>query len=195
MTPRRLYERQDGETGPAWAAFQAYRDAGPSRSVAKVAGKLGKSSTLLSRWSSRHDWVARAAAYDVDADREWRAQQAAARRDMAHRHAHVAAKMLTLVVRRLGQLDPAKLSPAELARWLEVAARVEREALGAPDRVEVSGLDGGPVQVLDLTDEDRRARLRQLQAEIAKRLEAGRPEDAGLPTGGADPETEKPRWA
>jgi len=40
--------------------------------LSKVAIKLGKHEQLMRRWSAKHDWVARAAAWDVEVDRAGR---------------------------------------------------------------------------------------------------------------------------
>jgi len=64
----RAFERQDGETVKAFEAFKVYRDLGPERSLAKVAeiryGKTTSNARQVARWSSRFDWVERAAAWD-----------------------------------------------------------------------------------------------------------------------------------
>jgi hypothetical protein len=62
---RQAWDRQDGESTPAYEAFVTYRDLGAERSLDAVGGKLGKSGSLVSRWSGRWDWVSRAAAYDA----------------------------------------------------------------------------------------------------------------------------------
>ncbi len=65
MASKELWHKQPDESPEAYAAFRAYRDLGSERSTAKVARKLGKSKQLMDRWSSRHGWVARAAAFDA----------------------------------------------------------------------------------------------------------------------------------
>src|SRR4051794_24723061 len=58
------WDRLPGEGPEAFAAASAYFELGPARSLDAVGRKLGKSGSLLSRWSSRFGWVGRAAAYD-----------------------------------------------------------------------------------------------------------------------------------
>ncbi len=58
------FDRQPGESAKAHAAAKLYFELGAQRSLEAVGQKLGKSGTLLSRWSSRWQWVARAKAYD-----------------------------------------------------------------------------------------------------------------------------------
>ena len=56
--------RTAGESDEAYSAFLAYRDLGADRSLDAVVQELHKSRTILGRWSSRHDWVARSTAWD-----------------------------------------------------------------------------------------------------------------------------------
>ncbi len=55
------WQRRDGETPPAYDAFQEYLRV---RSTGKVATSLGKSTTIIERWCSVNDWVARSVAFD-----------------------------------------------------------------------------------------------------------------------------------
>ena len=59
------WERQEGESARAYEAFCLYRDLGPERSLAKVGQELGKSVSLMERWSSEHDWVDRVKALEA----------------------------------------------------------------------------------------------------------------------------------
>jgi len=65
-----LWERQPGESPEAFEAFALYRDMGIERSTAKVGRRLGKSKTLMDRWSSDHGWVMRAAVWEREQDRK-----------------------------------------------------------------------------------------------------------------------------
>jgi hypothetical protein len=58
------WERQEGESPKAFHAFCLYKDAGSERSLTKVAQLLNVSKQLLGRWSSQHQWVRRALAWD-----------------------------------------------------------------------------------------------------------------------------------
>lgn len=167
------WERQPGESAQAYEAFCAYRDLGPGRSMTKAARALGRSGVgTLEKHSVRWTWVHRAELYDAENDRAFRHEMATARREMARRHARVATAALGKAVQRLQSLTPENLNARDVATWIEMAAKLERAALGEPDRLEVSGPGGGPVEVSHLTDEERRARLAQLRSEIDSRLRA-----------------------
>ena len=67
-----LTERREDESDQSFEAFARYRDMGANRSCAKVGYELGKSKTIMDRWSSKHNWVRRVVEYDVEEDRLWR---------------------------------------------------------------------------------------------------------------------------
>jgi hypothetical protein len=120
-----------------------YRDAGLDRSLEAVGRKLHKSVTLLGRWSSRHEWVARAAAWDEEQDRVRRARALAEVARLAERHAREAQALqvaaLAAVRAALKRLLPggdlkaalAEMEPAELLRLIPGLARVWADAVEA----------------------------------------------------------------
>jgi hypothetical protein len=57
------FEQQPKESAKAFAAFKTYLELGPERSLAVVAGQLGKSKTMIERWSRKFDWPARVQAH------------------------------------------------------------------------------------------------------------------------------------
>lgn len=84
------FERAIVDESPrAFRAFVKYRDLGPLRSIDAVAAidagapvatdqakRKRRASGVYNRWSSKHNWVARAAAYDVhDEDTRMRARE------------------------------------------------------------------------------------------------------------------------
>lgn len=165
------WERRAGESAAAWEAFACYRDLGLSRSLGKVASTLAKGRSLIERWSVAHQWVLRAEAWDREQDRVWRADRQQASRDVARRHARLASAAQSKIVAQLQQLDPARLSPADVIRWLEVTIRIERQAYGMdlPDAAPGSSAPDAP-DVTGLTDEERRARMEQLRRELESRI-------------------------
>lgn len=89
------WERQPMEGTKPWEAFQMYRNMGKNRSTLAVARALGKSATLIHRWSGKWQWNARAYEYELEIDRV--AMDAAKREvgEMAKRHAQNAQLVLT----------------------------------------------------------------------------------------------------
>jgi hypothetical protein len=94
------YDRSDGETTKAYAAFTIYRDMGVSRSLDRVEEKIygtqighkrGANLTSLKRWSREWDWVDRCRDYDRDRETEMRRikadhEKAAYIQDLEHYH-------------------------------------------------------------------------------------------------------------
>jgi hypothetical protein len=132
------WERQPRETEQAWEAFRTYRDLEPPRRNADVARRLGKAEAVMSRWSRRHRWHERVAAWENEQDREFRATMAAERREVVRRHVRVARIAQAKALERLTRIDASQLSAAEVVRLLEFASKTERELYG------LDGADDGP---------------------------------------------------
>lgn len=148
-------DRRPDESDQAWASFVVYRDQPPEhRSTRQVAKETGRSYKQISAWSARHQWVRRTAEWDAAQDRLFREDMQRERRAMARRHARIAGAVLGKVVEKLQTLNPEKLTAGQLAQLFDVATRVERQALGEPDRLEHSGPDGGPIPIeIETNDE------------------------------------------
>ena len=132
-----IWERQSGESSKAYAAFCIYRDMGVERSIEKVYEKRSKRGPLsrLKNWSVKHKWVERANAYDDYLERKKREEKEKAILDMAERHAKLSMAFLQRVAQRLQQIDPSELSPADMAKWLDVATKLERLSRGEPTEI------------------------------------------------------------
>ena len=131
-----IWERLPGESAKAYEAFCKYRDMPPGeRSLREVAQRLGKSETLISRWSSKYRWVARVQAWDGEVDRKAREAHLRTVKEMRERHARLAVAFQQKVAQRIQMIDPDELTPQELARWLEIATKLERLSRGEPTEI------------------------------------------------------------
>jgi hypothetical protein len=173
---RAPWERQSGESVPAWSAFRCYRDM-DRRSLSKVGQALGKSKTLMSRWSARWEWTGRVASYDADLDRRVRLKFFQAHVEARERHARIAqAALATLTIPVQAMLDAMQdqMALGRLARQaressdgllalfgavvrcasaIPAIVKIERLSLGmATDSVEV---DAGNDVARDLSFADR----------------------------------------
>lgn len=153
LAPERLdptrdeWEQQVKESEPAYEAFLTYRNLGAKRSVAKVAAQLDKRTEGLHVWSKRWRWPERCRAWEAGLDAEYRAALVEERREMGRRHAQLARSVQGKVIQRLQTIDAETLTPNQLITWLETAAKIERQALGAPDAtVAHTGDGGGPIR-------------------------------------------------
>src|SRR5688572_2143686 len=64
MPARQIWERHERESNEAFEAFKIYLNLGVERSTKKVAEQLGKSLSLIQRWSADWRWVERCRAFD-----------------------------------------------------------------------------------------------------------------------------------
>lgn len=125
LEARAPWEQLDGETAPAYAAFRAYRDAGPTRTADTAPAK---------RWRSRHRWTERARAWDDELHRLEDAHRLdAARRRldeigmMDEEHKKAGQALIQRALDALAEVD--ELSPPQIARFLQVGTQIERETL------------------------------------------------------------------
>ena len=144
------YEIQANETAPAFQAFQSYRDMGLGlRSTAKVAQELGKSKTLIDRWSGRWNWVARVRDYDRDLDVEIRERHSRELWEARDRHANLARLMQSKFLDRMREVPPEEIPIPVLTNMLRISTDVELRALGdslGKTQTEISGPNGVPIQ-------------------------------------------------
>ena len=104
------WERQPGESAVAYAAFRAYLDLGPTRTLIAVARQLGKNRSLIYRWGEHHAWQTRAYVWDITRAREEEVLSRHAREEMVQRllkDAEGLQKLSMAAIRRLVQRDPA----------------------------------------------------------------------------------------
>ncbi len=129
-----LWERQPGESSKAYAVYCVYRDLGPERSLEKAIQKLDKKRVkqTIWQWSSKYNWVARCQAYDDYIERRKREEKEKAILEMAERHAKLAMAFQQRIAQRIQQIEPSELSPSDLAKWLDVATKLERLSRGEP---------------------------------------------------------------
>jgi hypothetical protein len=97
-------------------------------------------------WSSKYDWVARAQAYDDYIEKKKREKNEKEILEMADRHARLAVVFQQKLVQRLQEIDPAELSPADMARWLDIATRLERLSRGEPTEIGKQEVQGQVTQ-------------------------------------------------
>lgn len=148
------WDQQPNETKVAYAAFVCYRDMGAARSNAKVGRKLGKTKSLMDRWSSEWKWVIRAEEWDAELDREYRAELIEQRRAMALRHTKNAVALQTVAMEALkkkfgpnfSKLTKNSLKDGDLLRFFIEAAKMERTALGEPGEIVEQQVTGGVLE-------------------------------------------------
>jgi hypothetical protein len=142
------FEQLPRESNKAFAAFKTYLDLGPQRSLALVADKVGKSKTMVERWSRRTDWPARIKAHASHVSNierqtiEGLAVEKAVEWDKTHegirREAWQEAEKAIALVREARErwLKAGRVPGFEgMTRMLELAFKLKQFAAGMPSEI------------------------------------------------------------
>jgi hypothetical protein len=130
------WERLPGETIGQYEKFCAYRDmkipGDPAgrRSIRALAAMIGSPKRYLDKLSSSRQWVARAAAYDMEMERKVRAQNEAAILKMRKDHAELASQMIKKAAKRLLLIPEEELTAADVVRMFDIGVKIERLSRG-----------------------------------------------------------------
>lgn len=135
MDDRKPWEKQKGESYKAFEAFTIFRDLGSNRSLQKVANELSKSLTLIRRWYTKWSWRDRVDAWDEELDRIAREKQEQERAEMAERHIKESLMLQQKIIERMQELRSKELTPNDIARWLDIAVKIERLSRGEPTEI------------------------------------------------------------
>lgn len=143
--PFESWERLAGETAAAFAAFCAFRDFGPERSVPKAVNEryskteggeaadpafLGKKCRMWRGWAAQYKWRERAEAYDQYIDRLKQAEKRKVIEAQGEVHRMITGKMLQVVNKKLDLMEPGELTQGNVTEWVETAIKTEREIAG-----------------------------------------------------------------
>jgi hypothetical protein len=139
--PAATIPRAPQDSDRSYAALCRYATMGERRNLRALAQELGKSATLVSRWSAQHGWMARVRAYDAAVAAQ--AQQAFADESVmiARQHAQEAAKLREMALYALAACDREHLPAAVALRLWTEAIRIERLSLGLPTDNTAAKLD------------------------------------------------------
>ena len=171
-----IWDQRGDESAKQYDAFRAYLALSPlARSIAGlVAGGYKEySQPGLYKYSQLFSWQQRAAAYDRFTGQQAMAKQQEDRIEVNTRYARLAKAGSAKLAQAIMNIDPDDLKPADIIRWVEGLQKVERLALGMPLQVEISGPDGGPIEVTavpQMAAEDRRAILARAVSAAQERM-------------------------
>lgn len=156
------WERQPGESSKAYEAFSIYYKETGRRSLRNVAATLGKSETLISRWSGRWNWVERAAAYDNALAREDFKNAMEEVKRMNAQQARIGVAIQEKAIRALQKMNIDDMSARDVIQFFVHGSEIERKArlyganLGKQERegIQTSGIfnEMGPQIVEDIPD-------------------------------------------
>lgn len=187
--------RLPNETLKAYGAFRVYLELGPKRNIRQVAQELGKSGSLIGRWSSVHSWVERVTAFEAratarvdDVHLDALAKRAKRQAEIAQLHGEASALVAREVVQRIATAAETNADPfagmtlddvlrleATMGRMHNRAVLTERLALGMTTD---QGAEPVPREQAEdlarrLTDEELDARLAGVD-ELSERRELKR---------------------
>jgi len=137
MLPFESWERLDGESGAAFAAFCVYRDLGADRNIRKAVESAEKDEAVRAKrykvwrnWSTAYRWRERSADYDKYIERLKQSELRKTIEAQGEKHREVTGKMLDVVSKKLDTMNPAELTQGNVAEWVQTAIKAEREAAG-----------------------------------------------------------------
>ncbi len=174
VLPRvRIYDRLQSESEESFAAFQAYRDSGPTRTIAKTAAEVGKSPDMSGKWAAKYHWVERARAWDAEVDRQRTEGALDAVREMRKRQINIAVSMQQLAATELLKLarkaraegEDVVLSPDLILKLAKEGAALERLVRGESTEITDIRLQVQTIDYTKLTAEQLRA-LRSIKKEL-----------------------------
>lgn len=128
------------------AAFLAYCEMGPMRSLEKLAKRLKEEALLqpgalkvtlatLEKWSSKHSWVERVKLYDAARAEEKRVKRDAEREKMDDQHAILGSGMAMKAIRQIDELiKKGNFGAIASVNLLKISTDLERIARGVPNQ-------------------------------------------------------------
>lgn len=158
----RPWERQKGESAQAFEAFFLYLEMGADRSIRAVSQELGKSKTLIDRWSRTHNWVERCRAWDNHIQHEAKKAAITEVRNMTKRHVTMAQQIQNAAMLALKEMGSDMVNPKNFAAIVKLATELERQNLeaevAAVSEDITSTQDDGPSTLADAINEAWRRR-------------------------------------
>jgi hypothetical protein len=124
------WERQPAETLKRYSQFRTYLDMSRMRTVRAAAEQLSVSYGHMRNVSAVMLWAKRADAWDTHRDQLFEATWIEERRKAAENDAKILSAILAKVAARLASLKPEDLSPADVARLVDIAMRHRRTLFG-----------------------------------------------------------------
>jgi hypothetical protein len=182
------WDKQPGESGPAFEAFVVFRTLGYERSLTRVAKELNKSVQLIGRWSLRDDWKQRVDAWDQYCDEQAQRDTIKQRSELHRAVLLTAQAMHSKALAALMVFDPVDviqekdkdgkvistkkvmgIKPNELVHLFECSYKAQERVLGKPDEDRVAKIE---VIIGDAPEEERSPEEMEREAQAARELQA-----------------------
>lgn len=101
--------------------------------MGKVGKKLGKSVTLIERWSSQWNWVNRSRDYDNEIRRQEVKADKKAFQEMRKRQVKIAVELQKKAFKAFKEMPVKALSPKDIKEFIKLGAEMEQVNLNAAD--------------------------------------------------------------
>jgi hypothetical protein len=161
-----VWDRLPEESGDAWESFRNYRNAGPQRTMADTARKMGRKPGTFYKLARIYRWEERARAYDEHIEAIDLKKTEILTEVNAERRIKLARGLQEVALSRIeewrrdvseGAIPP--LSPTEVAKLAEVGVKLERMEIGeSTENVAIQG------RVTSLTEKELMDRAREILA-------------------------------
>src|ERR1700749_1557790 len=122
--------------------------------------------------AAKHSWVMRARAFDDYEEARRAADLDGAQLQTRESHLELMRDVRAKVEAKIASMDLFAMSPRDIPAYLDAIIKWERLTVGlgdAPKKIEITGKDGGAIEVANMTAEERRQMLEDLKAEIVNR--------------------------
>jgi hypothetical protein len=137
MLPFESWERLQGESSSAFAAFCAFRDFGLERNIRRAVESVEKDSTIWMKkyrvwrnWSNQFRWRERTADFDNYMEKLKAAELRKTIEAQGEKHRAVTGKMLDVVSKKLDLMSPEELTQGTVTEWVQTAIKIERDIAG-----------------------------------------------------------------
>jgi len=117
----------------------------------------------------KYRWYERAQAYDDYIERKKRKEKEKAILEMADRHVKLSKAFQQRLAQRLQQIDPSELSPSDMAKWLDVATKLERLSIGEPIEIGKQEVQGQVTQRYEYDITHRIEQYADVYRQLARR--------------------------
>lgn len=163
---------QPGETSLGFHLFGLYKNMPPGkRSAAAVARASGHDVGTIRQLAKQFSWPDRAFALDAYLDRRSVEELARGRTQMRQQHSDLAIMAREKLTIAMKNMDPESMSARDMATWLDLCIKVERQSRGEPDKV--TRVEGEISVVEQLDANSRRELMAQAMEVLQERLGGG----------------------
>ncbi len=165
----KLWDKQPGESEPAYAAFEAYlkmKTDGGFRNVSALARTLSKSRQLLDGWKQKWNWQERCDAWDRDLLEKERKSALDERKKTAKNHRTIAIALQSKALTALKKAETDGWELKDIISALRLGTEIEKRALD----LEAS------YKQLELANKKLEADIEKIRAEIR----AGQAEEGAI---------------